>query len=71
VILLGLAVVGGGVYLAQKALEIVKIQAEKACKHKWKTINKGKISRGERQIGDHYILECELCGDVQDKKMTI
>jgi hypothetical protein len=63
--------VAGFGYFIYQLMELEKEKTKNACKHKWKTINTDNIRRGDRHIGEHHTLQCEKCGDITDRKLTV
>jgi hypothetical protein len=64
------AIAGVG-YLIYEMIQADKEKAKNACKHKWKTIKTDKITRGGSHVGEHHTLQCEKCGDITDRKLTV
>ena len=45
--------------------------ADEPCAHKWKEVDKQKMSRGESTIGTLYTLKCTKCGDITSRKVEV
>lgn len=41
------------------------------CNHKWKIIVHGPITRNDKVYGTYYNLQCEKCGDVKVKCLSV